>query len=116
MEVHVEIIGIERLTARIDKAVNSLDPKINEGLRIVGENIVNDARMIAPVKTGRLRDSIGAIVYGNILEVHAGAEYAAYVEYGTSLMTPRPFLRPAFEMNRADLIAVLKGELREAFM
>ena len=116
MEVHVEIAGIERLTARIDKAVTSLDPKIQEGLRIVGENIVADAKAFAPVKTGRLRDSINGIVYGNMLEVHVEAEYAAYVEYGTSRMMPRPFLRPAFEINRPDLIAVLKGELREVFM
>ena len=116
MEVQVEIIGIERLTARINKAVNSLDEKIVEGLEVVGSNIVADAKSWAPVRTGRLRDSIGMSVLNRQLEVYAEAEYAAYVEYGTSRMAPRPFLAPAFEANRPDLVAVLNGELREAFL
>jgi len=116
MEVKVEIIGIERLTSRIEKAVNSLDERIMEGLEIVGENIVADAKAFAPVKTGRLRDSIGKKIVNRELEVYAEAEYAAYVEFGTSRMRPQPFLRPAFEINRHNLIGVLKGELRKAFL
>jgi len=115
MEINIEIIGIERLTLRINKAADSLDEKIMDGLEIIGENIVADAKAFAPIKTGRLRNSIGKTVFGRELEVYAEAEYAAYVEYGTSRMRPQPFLRPAFEANRADLITVLKGELREAF-
>ena len=116
MELKVEIIGVEDLTERIDRAVGSLDEKVTAGLEIIGEEIVADAKAFAPVKTGRLRDSIGKRVAGLNLEVYADADYAAYVEYGTGRTSPHPFLRPALEANRADLIAVLKGELREAFL
>ena len=33
-------------------------------------------------------------------EVEAGAEYAAYVEHGTSRQRPQPFMRPAYEQAR----------------
>ena len=59
------------------------------------------ARERAPVDTGYLRASIftregaqGSAWWG---EVEAGAEYAAYVEHGTSRARPQPFLRPAHE-------------------
>lgn len=56
--------------------------------------------------TGYLRSSIAATIdpgsgSGQIVgEVTAGAEYAAYVEHGTSRQRPQPFMRPAFEQAR----------------
>lgn len=64
------------------------------------------ARERAPVDTGYLRSSIAATIdpgsgSGLIVgEVTAGAEYAAYVENGTSRQRPQPFMRPAFEQAR----------------
>ena len=64
------------------------------------------ARERAPVDTGYLRSSIAATIdpgsgSGLIVgEVTVGAEYAAYVENGTSRQRPQPFMRPAFEQAR----------------
>lgn len=64
------------------------------------------ARERAPVDTGYLRSSIAATIdpgstSGVIVgEVTAGAEYAAYVEHGTSRQRPQPFMRPAYEQAR----------------
>lgn len=63
-----------------------------------------EARRRAPVDTGYLRSSItvgleqmgGNVVVG---EVTAGANYAAYVENGTTRQSPQPFMRPALEAN-----------------
>ena len=63
-----------------------------------------EARRRAPVDTGYLRSSItvdlaqmgGDVVAG---EVTAGANYAAYVENGTTRQSPQPFMRPALEAN-----------------
>ena len=64
------------------------------------------ARERAPVDTGYLRASIAATIdHGSgsglvVGEVTAGAEYAAYVEYGTSRQRPQPLMRPAYEQAR----------------
>lgn len=71
-----------------------------------------DARRNAPVDTGYLRSSIatdyqisGTSVLG---AVEAGANYAAYVENGTSRMAPQPFLRPAFDKHRQKWIRAME--------
>ncbi|MBQ7455198.1 MAG: HK97 gp10 family phage protein [Clostridia bacterium] len=54
----------------------------------------------APVVTGRLRRSVSAVPAvwegkGAAACVEARCPYAAYVELGTSIARPHPFLRPA---------------------
>ena len=39
----------------------------------------------------------------NTTQVESGADYSAFLEYGTSKMQPRPFLFPAFEKSRAKI-------------
>jgi HK97 gp10 family phage protein len=50
--------------------------------------------------TGRLAGSIVAEVDGKTAEVSAGTEYAAWLEFGTQAIEPRPFLTPAVEKER----------------
>lgn len=70
-----------------------------------------DARELTPVDTGYLRASIavavgsdGTTAFG---EVTAGANYAPYVEHGTSRMAPQPFMGPAHEKNAAKWLEAL---------
>jgi HK97 gp10 family phage protein len=61
-----------------------------------------EARRLAPVKTGRLRDSIRARQLGPLSwVVEVGVDYGGYVEYGTSRAPARPYMRPAFEKTAA---------------
>ena len=53
------------------------------------------ARELAPVDTGELRESISFAATDNGAVVYASANHAAMVEYGTSRMSPRPFMLPA---------------------
>ena len=71
-----------------------------------------DARRNSPVDTGYLRSSIateyefsGEGVTGS---VEAGANYAVFVENGTSRMAPQPFLRPAFDKHREKWIRAME--------
>lgn len=80
----------------------------------LGSRIVADAKMLCPVETGELRDSINAHVDGHELVVEASGsqtrDYAAYVELGHHVVAwghptgkfqpPRPFLRPALYQQR----------------
>lgn len=50
--------------------------------------------------TGRLASSIAARIDGKSAEVVAGVDYAAWLEFGTQKMQPRPFMVPAMEKER----------------
>jgi HK97 gp10 family phage protein len=62
-------------------------------------NVVADAQNLVPVDTGALKGSIGPDLDGDGLGFIVGAtmSYAAHVEYGTSRMSPQPYLMPAFD-------------------
>lgn len=68
------------------------------------------AKRLAPVDTGFLRSSIGVEVSG-VRQVSAviapTADYAAYVELGTSRAAAQPFMQPAFDKHVPRLQAAL---------
>lgn len=64
-------------------------------------DITADAKVMAPYRTGNLRNSIGYDVQedpsGVEAEIGPTASYGVHLEYGTSRMAPRPFLGPAYD-------------------
>lgn len=67
-----------------------------------------DAKAGAPVLTGELRDSIHAVIHGLSGEVVATADHAEYVEDGTSVMAPQPYMGPALQRNERPFVARLE--------
>jgi len=63
-------------------------------------------RQLAPVDTGRLRNSIGvtegADARGLYFDVGPTVDYAIHVEYGTSRSPAQPFVRPGVAEAVAD--------------
>jgi len=101
-----------------------LSPKLREQSKSDLHKFVEDVRDLAkqfcPVDTGSLKMSIRIEIYASPagvwhkLGVRAGGyitnpktgrkvDYAVYVEYGTSKMSPQPFMRPAWQAKRASL-------------
>ncbi|MFG1963091.1 HK97-gp10 family putative phage morphogenesis protein [Nonomuraea sp. NPDC049028] len=72
-------------------------------VRKIGLDTVAGAQAIAPVDTGNLKSSIGADFDGPGFEAGPTANYGGYVEYGTSRMSPQPYMRPAFDKATAPL-------------
>lgn len=117
---------LDRALARISAAMT---PEVVEAALVAGaEEIAQEARKLAPVDTGTLRDSIqvvssregmrlylksqadGATVYvGPVGSDEDGdVYYARYIEFGTSRHAPNPFLRPAIaaKADAAGLVTV----------
>lgn len=71
--------------------------------------IEGDAKQMAPVDTGALRNSIESEEgQGISAVVHDGVEYGIWQELGTRKMAAQPFMIPAMEKNAdaiRDLIA-----------
>jgi HK97 gp10 family phage protein len=78
-----------------------LDSAQTSMLRRLGVDILGDMQAMAPVDTGRLRDSLHADVDGDTLRIASDADYAAYVELGTRDHAPQPFMRPALYRRRS---------------
>ena len=79
---------------KIKNKVHSLvDAKQNE----CGRKVVAKARSLAPVDTGKLRDSIGYTYDQRELKLrfHVDVPYGFFVEFGTRFNRAQPFLRPA---------------------
>ena len=55
------------------------------------------AHQLVPVDTGYLRSTIDAGEWGDGFWCEATADYAQYVEYGTSYMDAQPYFEPALE-------------------
>lgn len=92
--------GLAELAQRIEGSISEI---IAAGADRVCEN----AKSICPVDTGALRDSISVNTEGNRAEISANTDYAAYVEFGTSVMAPQPYLVPSLIGNSGAVLAAM---------
>jgi HK97 gp10 family phage protein len=131
IKIGVDLEGMDAVV----RAFQNMRPKLRRAVNreVVGAalRIQGGAKRRTPVRTGRLRNSIGAADTEALLQGLNGAsrlsadtteavvgtnvEYAPFVEFGTRRMAARPFLVPAFEEERPGfelrLAAALRGEL-----
>ncbi|MFW6214135.1 MAG: HK97-gp10 family putative phage morphogenesis protein [Spirochaetota bacterium] len=65
----------------------------------------DQAAQLAPVDTGNLRGSISHRFAGPLEgEVFTPVEYGPYIEYGTRKMKAQPYMRPAVDEVRKQLV------------
>ena len=78
------------------------------------QEALQKARMLVPVRTGALRNSLQHLPITNGAEILARRPYAIYLEYGTRLMSARPFLLPA--LKESDYSARMIRAMQEAIL
>jgi HK97 gp10 family phage protein len=81
-------------------------------LTTAGELVTSAAKLLCPVDTGRLRNSITYQVNTEEKEVVIGTpvEYAPEIELGTSRKQAQPFLNPALFESARQINEVAKRE------
>ena len=62
------------------------------------------------IQTGHLRRNIVHEVGDGEVSIGTNIVYGKYLEHGTSRMPPYPWLFPAVEMKRDEIIKTLKGD------
>ncbi|MCT1689868.1 HK97 gp10 family phage protein [Brevibacterium sp. p3-SID960] len=91
------------LATDLTKAAKNVQPVASAAVRKTAADIIRDAQIAAPVRTGNLRNSITADItdYPAVVSAEVGptAEYGAYVEFGTSKQAPQPYLGPAADRH-----------------
>lgn len=87
---------------------------VDRALEIIGGKAESYAKMLCPVDTGNLRNSITHEQENETTEViGTSVEYAPYVELGTVKMAARPYLRPAAEGHVPEYRQVIISELNK---
>jgi len=125
----VEIIGLDRLLIRIKQIQDNLNPVVEAELKEMAEAIRDLAKIFVPIETGSLQKSIrlqshtksgglhsiGVSAGGYVTNPKSGrmVDYAIHVEFGTSRMMPRPFMRPALDMCKRTVTKLIKEGLKK---
>lgn len=94
---------VTNLAADLAESGSKVEKVSSERLGEIARKLQADAKAAAPVATGELRDSITMSGGRDYRRVTAGVRYAVFVEFGTSVMAPQPFLWPAADGAQADL-------------
>lgn len=88
--------------AKVYRQQEALDQILVDATQFVTEEIipdvVDDMKRLAPVDTGKLRDSIQQVPGQPAIQITA--PYAGFVEKGTEIMPAQPFVRPALYRRR----------------
>ncbi|MCS7110502.1 MAG: HK97 gp10 family phage protein [Candidatus Caldarchaeum sp.] len=96
----IEVKGVEAALTGLEKAAEEAVARVDEFLGRLADSIAEKARQNAPVRTGRLRQSIVSRKTAPLEHVvEATAPYAGYVEYGTSKTPPRRYMQNAVQQT-----------------
>lgn len=133
-ETNVEVQGLDKVEAKLKEIASGevFAQRIGQACALVERA----AKEKAPKDNGELRRSITSKVDGLTGIVFTPLEYAPYVEYGTGLFAevagrkdtpwsyqdeegnwhstsgqkPQPFMRPALNENRTEILKILEGK------
>lgn len=114
VEMELQVEGAQELAQQMRKLDRAMYNRVHRRLYEIGVKMRNMARQLAPVRTGRLRDSIFSRVQGWELKFGAKAPYAEFQEFGTRHIQPRLFLSQAVETYEVQLELLLATALEEA--
>ena len=103
----MKVTGLKELEKKMKQLsdVSRKDAK-QEALYAGSVLVQGDASSRAPVDTGNLRSSIDFEVSSDNAEIFTPVQYAAHIEYGTSNMAAQPFLRPAIDGSKNNIIKI----------
>ena len=117
----IKVWNTEKTIANIMKFQNLAERELGFKMLTVVDAIVQDAKYLAPVRTGYLRDHIRGHVLRKkvwvIGKVVSPAFYSLYQEFGAiGRNQPHPYMRPAFKKNIHKIEKLLADTLRGAMI
>ena len=97
-EFHLDDFGYETELS-VDFGGQTLVENIDysDAFQACMDTFMEIATSLVPIDTGYLHDSIGVEFLGDGVAFYANAEYAQYVEFGTSRMGAQEYFAPALE-------------------
>ena len=91
MAFAVSLGGMKELEGKLNKLTTALKVDVSDEINASALKIENQAKRLAPVNFGQLRNSIALTKDGELTySVAANASYSAYVEFGTGTKVQIP--------------------------
>lgn len=114
----VEIKGLDSLMRKLDCMGGNVLEALGEAVADTTLIAQSDARALAPVDTGALKQSIYTELEMDdekvIGKVYTNIEYGPYQEMGTVNMAAHPFMKPAANANESTFEYLAQRELQKA--
>ena len=107
MKFKTEIINGKELAEKFKKSGKKIQDKIDKALYKAGLLVERGAKLLVHVDTGRCRASITTRL------TFANAEVGTIVEYAPKLEKRYPFLKPALDVNKAEIKRILHKGLTD---
>ena len=103
----MKITGLKDLEKKMKQLSNVARKEAKQEALYTGASVVlSQANDLVQVDTGYLKGSLDFEVGSDDADIFDTAIYAAAVEYGTSKMAAQPFLRPALDNNKDNIIKI----------
>jgi len=103
----MKITGLKDLEKKMKQLSNVARKEAKQEALYTGASVVlGHANELVQVDTGYLKGSLDFEVGSDDADIFDTAVYAAAVEYGTSKMAAQPFLRPALDNNKDNIIKI----------
>lgn len=107
------ITGKIDIDSHKDEVKKELQARIETALETIGLMAESQAKLLCPVDTGRLRNSIAHAVQSPTVYIGTNVEYGPYIELGTSRNNGgQPFLVPAVTGQLDEYRRVVEEELK----
>lgn len=103
-----------KITDNSKTFIGSMKDAKEAALIAIGMKAAEYAARLAPVDTGRLKNSIDSTYDDDSAYVGTNVEYAAYVEFGTSRMRAQPYLKPAATGHADEYKAIAERIFKDA--
>ncbi len=118
VEIRLRVEGVADVTNSLDRLSREISEAVVPGTLQAGQVLEQAMQQRAPVRTGRLRDSIMVEITeqsASCVEVEVGptVAYADDVEFGTSRSPAKPYLRPAIDENLQAVTDTLAKSLQQ---
>lgn len=105
-----------RIEDQLPRIIHELQPAVDTAVKAAAEMVAESAKVRVPVRTGALRNAIHLNVEPEGVYVVAGnrkAWYGHIVEHGGAHTPPHPFLIPALEEHRAQILEAVRLAVRK---
>ncbi len=126
MAYSIKVEGVKELKLALDKLgekiKDKLQPALHKGAEIVAQKATSNIERNTKPKTGKLSRSIvvkdmpykASMPLVSIAAVDSKiAPHAHLIEFGTTKMSARPFLRPAFQSSQKEVEELIENTIEE---
>jgi len=122
----IELTGVDEILNKLQQIGTNISRLENKALKNAAEPVLEDAKATNAFndRSGRLRkglkisnvknkEGIKYILVGVDKGDNSKIFYGKFLEFGTSKMSARPFLQPAYEKNKDNIQQTIAETLKE---